>query len=713
MCGIAGVVDLSGRGPVPPEVVQAMADALRHRGPDEDGYLLTPGVALASRRLSIVGLADGRQPIGNEDGRITVVYNGELFDYPETRAALEARGHRFQTHCDTELIPHLWEDHGEGTFERLRGQFAVAVWDRHHRRLFLGRDRFGICPLYWTRQTTAGGDWLLFASEIKALLASGLVKPRPDHRGLDQVFTFFAMPGPRTAFTGVQMLLPGHYLAIQAGGATGVRVQDRVYWEMDFPDRGAEEPGGDPRRLVDDFEAVLLRAVEKRLRADVPVVSYLSGGVDSSLVVALAGHVRKAPVPAFTIRIDAPGLDETPEATAVAKATGTEPVVVGCGAADVLNTYPRLIRAAESPVVDTSCTALLRLAQEVHAHGYKVALTGEGADEWLAGYPWYKIHKLLGWLDFVPGLPASRLLRRLYVKLSGTPAFPWSAVQRIRDAAGGDNAWLEIYGLMSLSRPRFYSRAVREELAEYTAYADLGLNYKRMSRWHSLNRSLYLGARVHLPGLLLNAKGDRVAMHSSVETRYPFLDEDVFAFLARLHPRWKMRGFREKYLLRLLAERWLPHRIAWRGKAMFRAPFDSFQDEGAPAFVDQLLSPESLRKTGYFDPDAVRAGRLASRRLRAGSNRRTGMEMGLAGVIATQLWHHTFIDGSLADLPGPQVGAAPRSGVQGQAPGLSIQPSPTPDGSAKDRSCRTHSQPSGTSGSASCRASWRSASAPC
>src|SRR5262249_3573723 len=205
--------------------------------------------------------------------------------------------------------------------------------------------------------------------------------------------------------------------------------------------------------------------------------------------------------------------------------------------------------------------------------------------------------------------------------------------------------------LVSLSRPRCYSGAVREELAEYTAYADLGLNYGRMSRWHPLNRSLYLGARVHLPGLLLNAKGDRVAMRSSVETRYPFLDEDVFAFLARLHPRWKLRGFRDKYVLRLLAERWLPKAIAWRPKLMFRAPLDSMHLDGAPAFVDQLLSPESLRRTGYFDVEAVQRWRQGFRQLRKGSIARVSVELGLVGVFSTQLWHHTFIEGGLADLP--------------------------------------------------------------
>jgi asparagine synthase (glutamine-hydrolysing) len=253
MCGIAGILDLSGSGTVPTAIVQAMAAALFHRGPDQDGYLEEPGLALASRRLSIIGLADGRQPIANEDGRLTVVFNGELFDYLETRKLLEVRGHRFATHCDTELIPHLWEEYGEDTFARLRGQFAAAVWDRSNRSLYLGRDRFGICPLYWTRRTIAGADWLLFASEIKALLASGLVQPRPDLLGLDQVFTFFSMPGRRTAFAGIQTLLPGHCLKIRPAGDRPASVQERVYWAMDFPDRGEElRDGAD--RLVEGLE---------------------------------------------------------------------------------------------------------------------------------------------------------------------------------------------------------------------------------------------------------------------------------------------------------------------------------------------------------------------------------------------------------------------------------------------------------------------------
>jgi asparagine synthase (glutamine-hydrolysing) len=630
MCGIAGLIDLAERRQVTSNILAAMAKSLYHRGPDEEGYLLMPGVGLASRRLSIVGLADGRQPIYNEDRTVAVVFNGELFDYPEQRAALEKRGHHFTTHCDTEIIPHLWEEHGENLFEQLRGQFALALWDKHRQMLVFGRDRFGICPLFWTRQ----GDWLIFASEIKALLATGLVDPQPDPRGIHHIFTFFSQPGPVTCFAGVQLLPPGHYIRVQLGRpGEAARWSEHSFWQIDFPDHG-----------------VMLRSVKERLRADVPVVSYLSGGVDSTMVAALASRVRGEPIPTFTIRIDDPGLDETADATLAAQHIGTTPIIVNCGSSQVLATYPRLIRAAEAPVVDTSCTALLLLAEEVHARGYKVALTGEGSDEWLAGYPWFKVDRLLNFLNVIPGVSLSTLARRAFLILTGQPRFPRAKIRKTYEVTGGHNAWMDMYAMMSIAKLRFFSPWLREVLQDHIPYADLGIDLDRLRRWHPLHRGLYFGIRVHLPGLLLSAKGDRVAMHSSVETRYPFLDEDVFAYLARLHPRWKLRGLRDKYLLRRLAERWLPRSIACRHKAMFRAPLDSFHEQGAPPFVDQLLSEESLRKTGYFDAGAVAYWRQAYRGLRKGSMARISVEMGLVGALATQLWHHTFIDGSLADV---------------------------------------------------------------
>jgi asparagine synthase (glutamine-hydrolysing) len=649
MCGIAGIVDLLGERIVPAGVASAMAKALVHRGPDEEGYFRRSGVELASRRLSIVGLADGQQPLANEDGSVSVVFNGELFDYIEQRAELESRGHRFVTHCDTEILPHLWEESQEGMFVRLRGQFAIALWDERKQKLTLGRDRFGICPLYWTRQD----DWLLFASEVKGLLASGMVPARPDLRGIDHVFTFSALPAPVTCFEGVQLLRPGRYLSIVPGIAEAAPViKEHAYWEMDFPERGQEDRGGDPRRLVDEFEDLLLKAVAKRLRADVPVGAYLSGGVDSSAIVALSCHLKGPAINTYTIRVDAPELDELSAASLAAQHIGAKsPVVQEFRTEDALSTYPRLIQAAEAPVIDTSCAALLMLAQRVNSCGQKVVLTGEGADEWLIGYPWYKAAKLLGFLDIIPGVRLSDLARRAYLRLNRVPQFPTGVRGRTEESIGGPNAWIDAYGVLALSKLRFYAPPMRKILEETNPWSELGLDVARARRWHPLNRGIWVAAHVTLSGHLLQAKGDRVAMHSSVEVRYPFLDEDVFAFLARLHPRWKLRGFRDKHLLRLLAERWLPPSVYRRSKVIFRAPLDSFHIDPEPAFVGQLLSEESLKRTGYFDVSAVRHWRRAFRQMRPNSLPRMSVEMGLVAVVATQLWHHLFIDGNLADLP--------------------------------------------------------------
>jgi asparagine synthase (glutamine-hydrolysing) len=652
MSGIAGIVDLAERRPVPEGALEAMALALLHRGPDDGGFLEQPGLGLAWRRLRTAGPAAGPEPGGNEDRSVFAVCDGELFDAPQVRAELEGRGHRLEGPADEAVIPHLWEDRHEAMFERLRGQFAFALWDGGRRRLLLARDRFGVCPLFWTRQ----GDWLLFASEIKALLASGLVEARPDLRGINHAFTFYGLPGPVTCFEGVSALLPGRYLDVRSG--TPAAVREGTYWEMEFPDRGDEDRGEDPARLVDGLEAVLLRSVERRLRADVPVVSYLSGGLDSSLLLALSCRVRGRPNPTFTYRVEYPHRGETGGAALVAGHFGVRPAIVGCGPGDLIGAYPRLVRAAEGPVIDTSAAAVFLLARGVHEAGYRVALTGEGSDEWLAGYPWFRANKLLGFVDSVPGLPLGRLARLAYLWLTGTPQFPGSAVRRTYRAVGGLNAWLDVHGLLSLNKLRFFAEPLRRLMADHSPYEELQLDPDRLRRWHPLHRAAYLGGRIHLPGLHLLGRGDRAALNSSVQLRYPFLDEEVFGFLAPLHPRWKLRGLEDKYLLRRVAERWLPPEIVRGRKALLHAPLENFHSGAAPAFVDQLLSEESLHRAGYFEPWAVAHWRQAVREMRAGSLQRLSIEMGLVGVIATQLWHQAYLDAGLADLPGLEHRAA-------------------------------------------------------
>jgi asparagine synthase (glutamine-hydrolysing) len=396
----------------------------------------------------------------------------------------------------------------------------------------------------------------------------------------------------------------------------------------------------------------MLQAVEERLRADVPVGAYLSGGVDSSMIAALACHLKGPAINTYTIRVDAPELDELSAAKLVARHIGTKPPIVQeFRASDTLNTYPRLIQAAEAPVIDTSCAALLLLAQRVHACGQKVVLTGEGADEWLVGYPWYKAAKAFGFLDLLPGLPLSDRMRRAYLRLHHVPQYPVEFRRGVEESIGGPNAWIDAYGLLGISKLRFYAAPMREVLEKTNPWADLQIPLDRARRWHPLNRGIWVAARVTLAGHLLQAKGDRVSMQSSVEVRYPFLDEDVFEFLAGLHPRWKLRGFRDKHLLRLLAERWVPPSVYRRRKVIFRAPLDSFHIEPEPAFVAQLLSEESLRRTGYFDVAAVHHWRRAFRRMPIGSLPRLSVELGLTAVVVTQLWHHLFIDPELAELP--------------------------------------------------------------
>jgi asparagine synthase (glutamine-hydrolysing) len=645
VCGIAGVIDLVGQADIDPHMLTRMADAIYHRGPDEDGYLHRPGIGMANRRLSIVGLADGRQPIFNEDGSIAVVFNGELFDYIEKKAELEALGHRFRTHCDTEVLVHMWEQYGTDMLLRLRGQFAFAIYDANRREIILARDRLGICPLHWARR----GDRLYFGSEIKAILASGEVEAEVDPRGLDHIFTFFAMPSRRTAFKNIQAIYPGHFLRIQLHDGSRADVEEHQYFDLDFPDRGEEENPRDPQKLFDEFEERFRHAVNIRLRADVPVVSYLSGGVDSTSVLATAGRVLGSPIPSFTIRIPTKKLDETERAKLAAETVNSPQTIVTTDSETIAKAYPQLVEAAESPVMDTSCAALYCLAREVRNQGYKVALTGEGADEALAGYPWFKGNRLLNAMNF-RWWHLGDQLRDFYHGLNSKDAI--ADHKRVRQYLGSSPAQVDVYGFILTTRHMFYRRDWLEKMDGHLAYDDLEINFDRMKRWHPLNQSLYLGYKTMLPGLLMNHKGDRPAMHNSLETRYPFLDEDFTEFCTRVHPDWKLRGLnKDKYLLRQYARRILPKTITDRPKAMFRAPFANTFFENPPAYVEQLLSREALEKTGYFDVERVWNYRNTYARYSDLAGRKLCIEMGLAGVMATQLWHHIFLGGGLCDLP--------------------------------------------------------------
>jgi asparagine synthase (glutamine-hydrolysing) len=652
MCGIFGIIDLAGRRSVPMTVLKRASKAMFHRGPDEEGFLQRPGFGFASRRLSIVGLADGQQPAFNENKTVSVIYNGEIFDHADWRHELKARGHHLTTSCDTELLPHMWEEYAEDMFAKLNGQFGLALFDERKQKFILARDRFGICPLFWSRTTRFGSDWLVFGSEIKTILATGLVEPKPDRRGIDALFNFLAVPGPFSCFEGINVLPPGKMLTIARGRiGEDATISERAYWTMDFPDQGQEARGQDERQVVDEFERLLYAAVKRRLRADVPVASYLSGGVDSSTVVAMARDVLGRAPATFTSKICDPKLDETARAAIISKHLDADPFVVDCGSDEIVANYQRLLVATEAPVTDTSCTALMLLAGKVHDEGLKVALTGEGSDEWLAGYPWYKFERVFEGMGKISGGRLNAGAKKMFYNWLGCSKDAVAYLERCVSSAGGPHAFQRFYDLLGASRFRFYSPGMLEGLADHDPYASIETDLGRVRRWHPINRAAFWASKIHLPGQLLSLKGDRIAMSQSVEMRYPFLDNDVFDFLAGIDPNLKLKGLREKYLLRRVAEKWLPKSIAWRPKGMFRAPLDGFFLDKRLPYVDELLSEESLKKTGYFDPKAVLLWKRKYRELSPILYQRSSMELGLVAVVATQLWHHTFIDPTLANLP--------------------------------------------------------------
>ncbi len=634
-------LDLVSRRMFPAERLLRMTGAIAHRGPDDEQVHVEPGIALGVRRLSIIDIEAGRQPLSNELADVWVSFEGELYDYREHRTNLIQRGHRFRTHCDTETWVHLYEELGEGVFRAVHGQFSVALWDAIARTLFLARDRVGIGPLFYAQHD----GWLLWASEIKSLLASGLIRPEPDRRGIDYFFNFFATPNERTCFANIRQISPGHFATVR-GGEFSVR----PYWDLDFPECGAERRFATAAAGAEELEELLRAAVRRRLVAEVPVSCYLSGGLDSSIIAALSCQEAKRPLPSFTIGLDRAGpSDERHKAADTAAAVGSENHQVSVTADDIVSTYPRLIAAAEAPVLDTSAAAMVLLAAANRRAGNVVALTGEGADEALAGYVWFKWRfpgSLLAKLDY----PIERFVR--HTMLSGLIGGGRAHRHDFYAADGVRLAQQISWEIIGQSRERLYSAEMWRSLDSYSPYDDLPLPTGRMRRWHPLNQSLYAAYKVMLPGMLLSSKGDRALRTASTEGRYPFLDESVVHFCSQIAPEYKLRGWTDKWLLRQVAKRILPPHIAQRPKTMFRANLgQSFLGADRPSWVDDLLSPQSLAATGYFDPAGIHFAQAVVERKGRRSLQRLSCDMGLAAAIATQLWHHIFCGGNLADLP--------------------------------------------------------------
>jgi asparagine synthase (glutamine-hydrolysing) len=638
MCGIAGIVpsvssEMPERGRL-----ERMIGALRHRGPDGFGFHVEQGVGLAHARLSIIDLLTGDQPIHNENKTVWVVFNGEIFNYLELRQRLDSFGHRFYTQSDTEVLVHAYEQFGLDFVDELNGQFAIALWDSTARRLVLARDRVGIRPLLFAR--TAEG--LAFASEAKSFFAGDWLRAELDALGLAEVCTFWSCVAPRTPFKGVEALPPGHIAVLEDG-----RLQLRRYWDWDFSEVGAAKL----EETVDELRELFVDAVRLQLRADVPVGAYLSGGLDSSAVTAAIRRFSEAPLRTFSIAFTASEFDERGYQQDVAQFLSTDHHRREVKSEDIGAALPRALYHIESPLVRTAPVPLMLLAEDVRAAGFKVVLTGEGADEVFGGYDLFKEGKIR---RFWAKSPASSwrpmLLRRLYGYLATSPMSAQGLASRFfGQALDATNdvyfahrpRWTMTNRVLRLMTPELRKRIDADHpigrLAELAPRPD--------SAWSPLARDQYVEAHTLLTGYLLHAQGDRVAMASSVEGRYPFLDHRLVEFANRIPARWKLRGLKEKYILRRAVEPWLPRHIVHRPKQPYRAPdSESFFRDGQPLeYVAEALSPGRISDTGYFDPAMV--ARLMEK-CRSGNAVGFGDNVAFVTVLTTQLLHGMFVDRS-------------------------------------------------------------------
>lgn len=640
MCGIAGQFapahQVDNR-----ELLLEMAGELAHRGPDGVGLYLDGPFGMINTRLSIIDLKGGDQPLSNEDGRYWIVQNGEVYNYPELTEELEALGHRFRTRSDTEVIVHAFEEWGERCLQKLNGEFALAIYDRVTKRLFLGRDRFGIRPLF----ISEFGGGLQFASEAKALLRHPQAERRIDPFALVETFTLWAPQPDRSAFPGIRELPAGHQMWV---GPNGPEEMTR-WWDIEFAPREGRRQAP-MEELKEELLSVLDDATRIRLRADVPVGVYLSGGLDSSATTALARRHTRGPLEAFSVAFEDPRFDESTYQKRMADELGVSLRSIKVSDADVAEAFPEVIRHAEKPMLRTAPGPLLLLSRFVRESGFKVVLTGEGSDELLGGYNIFQEAMVR---RFWARQPDSRMRPALLGKL-----YPYLS----RDLQQGGGFMAEFFraGMEEVDdplyshRPRFKTttRNLRflapETLATRNEVGDpeqrlidrLPPGFKGMG---PLGQAQYLEVSTFLTGFLLHSQGDRMLMANSVEGRFPFLDVNVAEFAAALPERLRLRDVQEKYLLRKALGSVLPDEINKRPKRPYRAPIlRAFFGPGAPDYVSELLSEERVAAAGLFNAGHVaKLAQKASRYADKGFSESD--EMGLVGVLSTMLLEDAFV----------------------------------------------------------------------
>ena len=636
MCGIAGLFDGRGRREISRSLLVRMGESLHHRGPDASGVHLEPGVGLAHQRLSIIDLATGQQPLFNEDGSVAIVFNGEIYNFQTLAAELAACGHVFRTHSDTEVIVHAWEEWGAACVQRLRGMFAFALWDRNRETLFLARDRLGVKPLYYAQLPS--GVWL-FGSELKALLVHpGL--PRPiDPQAVEDYFAYGYVPEPRTIFKGVCKLAPGCTLTLQRGKPAASPVE---YWDVPFKASGAVSE----QEACEELISRLRESVQLRMIADVPLGAFLSGGVDSSAVVAMMAGLAPEPVVTCSIAFGERAFDESAYAQMVAERYATRHHREQVDA-DGYTLVDRLASIYDEPYADSSAIPTYRVC-ELARKSVKVALSGDGGDENFGGYRRYRLHvneeRVRSCLPLELRRPVFGLLGQLYPKADWAPRV-FRAKSTFQSLARNSvEAYFHSVSILNETMRRaLFSDRLRRDLQGYEAIEVLRRHAARAPSDHPLSLIQYLDLKTYLVGDI-NTKVDRASMAHALEVREPLMDHPLVEWLASLPPDLKLRNGEGKYLLKKSLEPYLPPEVLYRPKMGFAVPLAQwFRGRLRTSVQDAVLGPV-LADTGWFDDGYLR--RLVSEHQ--------------AGVRdhSAPLWTLTMFEAFLRNVVGAQ--AAPR-----------------------------------------------------
>ncbi|MCB2184740.1 MAG: asparagine synthase (glutamine-hydrolyzing) [Desulfobulbaceae bacterium] len=645
MCGIAGYFSIASESTLGRYVLEKMIYPVTHRGPDGLGFYVGDGVGFAHARLSIVDLEGGWQPIHNEDKRLWVVFNGEIFNYIELRRELEELGHRFYTNSDTEVIVHLYEEEKEKCLDKLNGQFAIALYDSHEETLFLARDRMGIRPFFYTIHKGV----FYFASEVKSLFASDKAIPREiDSSVLKEIFTFWTPCGSETVFRGIHQLEPGCCANVSCNGG----IQIREYWDIPFGAAGSHNERRNANSYAEELRELLVDSVRLRLRADVPVGAYLSGGLDSSAITSLVRHYTDNPLKTFSVTFDDSVYDEQAEQAEMVRYLATDHHVEHCTYEKIGQTFPDVIWHTETPILRTAPTPLYLLSSLVQRKNYKVVLTGEGADEILGGYDIFKEAKIRAFIKRnADSHIRPLLLKRLYPYLALSPTKSAEYARKFFDTDASEDElfyahlprWRTTRGteIFFSDRLKEEGRNLLEKLEEKYAGKLEGLDY--------FSRAQYLESKLLLGNYLLSSQGDRMAMAHSIEGRFPFLDHRVVEYACTIPPELRMKVLNEKNILKKAMVTLLPPKIVQRKKQPYMAPdILSFFGAKEADYLDFYLASRAVRDAGFFNPKAV--GRLVDK-CRKKSRQGFRENMAFVGILSTQIIYEKFVRNFQIDFP--------------------------------------------------------------